>query len=233
MKSSKKIAGAALAMGLAAAGVAKAENLVVNGSFETTTLTDKDYFSGKVAGWSGGDHLTFLDFPGTADDPDKYLTVYGPFPYASPDGGNFVEADGAPSYHGAFYQTISGLTVGKTYELTFYQAAGQQTGFKGPTTEQWQVSFGDQTKLSDQFSLPEGGVGPWQAQKMYFTASSASQVLTFLAEGTPDGQPPIAFLDGVVMSDAPEPAAWALMLVGVGAMGAVARRRRAAGPAAA
>ena len=203
MRLSTKIAGAALAMGLAAGGVAKATNLVVNGSFESTSLTDKDYFSGHVDGWSGGDNLTFLDFPGTADDPDKYLTVYGPFPATSPDGGNFVEADGAPSYHGALYQTISGLTAGRTYELTFFQAAGQQTGFKGPTTEQWQVSFGDQTQLSDQFSLPEGGVGLWQGQKMYFKANSATQVLTFLAEGTPDGQPPIAFLDGVSMQAGP------------------------------
>ena len=220
-------------MGLAAGGVAKAENLVVNGSFESTTLADKGYFAGQVAGWSGGDNLTFLDYPGTADDPSKYLTVYGPFPATSPDGGNFVEADGDPSYSGAIYQTITGLTAGKTYEVSFYQAAGQQAGFTGPTTEQWQVSLGDQTQLSKLYSLPQGAVGPWELQRMLFTANSSSEVLTFLAEGTPGGAPPISFLDGVWMG-VPEPADWVLMLLGVAGLGAAARasrKRRAPIPA--
>lgn len=202
-------------------------NLVANGSFESTTATDKTYFNGQVAGWSGGTNLTFIDFPGTADDPSKYLTVYGPFPATSPDGGNFVEADGDPNYSGAIYQTIDGLTVGQQYKLSFYQAAGQQLNFTGPTTEQWQVSFGSETYLSSLYSLPQGGVGPWQAQTMTFTATATSQVLTFLAKGTPGGAPPISFLDGVSMSAVPEPASWGLMIVGFGAMGGAMRRRRA------
>jgi hypothetical protein len=205
-----------------------AANLVTNGSFESTTLMDKGSFFGNVAGWSGGTNLTFLDFPGTADDLNKYLAVYGPFPATSPDGGNFVEGDGDPNYSGAIYQTITGLTVGDKYQVSFYQAAGQQAGFTGPTTEQWAVSLGGTTQLSSLFSLAQGGVGPWEKQTMTFTADGTSDVLTFLAEGTPGGAPPISFLDGVTLNAVPEPGAWALMMLGVTGLGATMRRRRVA-----
>ncbi len=202
-----------------------ATNLVVNGSFDADTTASKIQFENHVTGWTGGANLTYLAPPGTADD-GSYLSVYGPFPTTSPDGGNFVLADGDPNYSGVISQTISGLIIGKSYVVNFYQAAGQQLGFTGPTTEQWQVSFGSSSQLSSLFSLPEAGVGPWQAQSMTFTASAVSQVLSFLAVGTPNGAPPISFLDGVSLTAAvPEPATWGLMLVGFGAVGITARRR--------
>ncbi len=212
---------------------AHATQYITNGSFEATSLTAKGSFATKgvsnVTGWSGGGGLTFLDFPGTADN-GSYLSVYGPFPSTSPNGGKFVEADGDPSYRGAITQTINGLTPGQRYTLTFDQAAGQQAGFKGPTTERWQVSLGANTQLSSQFSLLQGGVGPWQQQTMVFQASAASQVLSFLASGTPNGAPPISFLDGVsLMETVPEPVT--LSLLGVGLAGTLVFRHRAKRPA--
>jgi hypothetical protein len=216
------IAAATLA---AAATAASAGNLVTNGSFDSS-VASKSNFQGNVAGWSGGAELTFIATPSSADDPAQYLTVYGPFPATSPNGGDFVEADGDPSYSSAIYQTITGLQVGKTYEVGFYQAAGQQAGFTGPTTERWAVSLGAQTDDSSLFSLAQGGVGLWQKQVLDFTATSTSEVLSFLAVGTPGGAPPISFLDGVTLG-VPEPAPWALMILGVGLVGGLARRRRA------
>lgn len=210
---------------LLGAGSASAANLVVNGSFDANTITTKTYFAGNVSGWTGGGGLTFLAPPGSADDLGQYLAVYGPFPATSPDGGNFILADGDPSYSGAFSQTISGLAVGKTYSVDFYQAAGQQAGFTGPTTEQWSVTFGGVTQLSSLYSLPQGGVGPWQSQHLSFIANATSQVLTFLAVGTPGGAPPISFLDGVSLTAVPEPATWGLMIAGFGMVGVAARRR--------
>jgi hypothetical protein len=203
---------------------ALATNLVTNGSFETVSVPGKDYFQGNVSGWTGGSNLTFVDFPGTADD-GSYLSVYGPFPGTSPDGGNFVEGDGDPGYSSAISQTLSGLTIGQKYAVTFYQAAGQQVGFTGPTTEQWQVSLGANSQLSPLFSLAQAGVGGWQKVNMLFTASATSEVLSFLAKGTPGGAPPISFLDGVGVIAAPEPATWGLMILGFGMVGLGMRRR--------
>lgn len=218
------IALAALAATLAIVP-ADAANLVANGSFESTSLAGKGLFVNNVAGWSGGSRLTFLDYPGTADD-GSYLSVYGPFPATSPDGGKFVEADGDPHYSSAIWQTISGLSAGKSYTLSFYQAAGQQLGFTGPTTEQWIVGFGSDTQRSSLYSLPQGGVGPWQLQTMNFVATASSQVLSFLAKGTPNGAPPISFLDGVTLQETAVPEPGTLGLLSAGIVGFVALRRK-------
>jgi PEP-CTERM motif len=55
-----------------------------------------------------------------------------------------VEADGNPSFESGFNYTVTGLTPGQTYTLSFYQAASQQTGFGNGlnTTEQWIVALG-------------------------------------------------------------------------------------------
>lgn len=219
-----KFAAMALAAAAGFATSAMAANLVVNGSFDATPHTDKVNFLNNVTGWTGGANLTFLAGPGTAAN-GSYLSVYAPFPSVSPDGGNFVLADGDPNYSGAFSQTLGDLTVGHVYTVEFYQAAGQQAGFTGPTTERWSVSFGDETKLSTLITLPQAGFAPWQKQQLSFTATAVSQVLTFLAVGTPGGAPPISFLDGVSVAGVPEPAMWAMMVSGFGLVGFAARRR--------
>lgn len=222
----------ALAAG-AVAPEASAANLVTNGNFSNATSfngTKENLDTAGLSNWTIGtpNRLGFLVAPGQAHSND-YLSVYPGFPTNSPDGGNFVMIDGDPSYSTSISQTITGLVVGQQYLLTFYQAAGQQDTFKGPTTEWWQVTFGSQVQTSDVFSLPQGGTGPWQAQSMTFTASSTSQLLSFLAKGTPNGAPPIAFLDGVSMQAVPEPSSIALAALGlVGVIGGQLRRSRRA-----
>ena len=187
--------------------------LIVNGSFEQTSLSTKGRFLNAVMGWTGGGNLTFLVTPGTATTGE--LPVYAGLPATSPDGGNVIEQDGDPNFNQAFSQSVTGLSAGTTYYLSFYQAAGQQQNYTGPTTERWQVTFGGQTQVSPQYSLPQGGSGAWQSVTMRFVASAVTQTLTFLALGTPNGAPPVAFLDGVSITDVPEPVSVALLSVGL------------------
>jgi hypothetical protein len=159
----------------------------------------------------------------------------------SPNGGNFIAQDGA-FQNGALYQAVSGLTVGYDYFLSFYWAAAQQQGFSGATTEAWNVYWTDAssfaaigtagtTTVSVQtqvVSNPNMGFTPWRLQTYTFQATSTTQTLAFLAQGTPNGTPPFALLDGVLLTVA-EPSSWGLGLVGFVGAGLLTMRRRRAG----
>lgn len=137
-------------------------------------------------------------------------------PGASPLGGNFVAIDGDATYENALQQTLTGLTIGAEYVVSFYQAAAQQSGFNGATTEQWQVSFGSQTKTSALMNTPNHGMVAWNFQSLRFQATAASAVLSFFALGTPSGQPPFVLLDGVdVNLVTPEPGSFVLLGLGL------------------
>lgn len=238
-------------------------NLITNGSFEQTTATNSTLFTNSnVNGWSiahnpEGDY-TFLTFEGQADTNvgDGGFGSFGlwnpggnSIPNSSPDGGNFVVSDGA-FRNGTIYTTVNGLEVGKRYELSFYQAAGQQDGFDGDTKERWQVTLGGSiaygtidlldgstmsnigiltggvTQYSDLMINPSHGFQPWQKQTMTFTATNNSELLGFLALGSPLGQPPFVLLDGVSLTEQlPEPDSIWLWALGALAISVTKRRK--------
>jgi len=219
---------------------AQANSLVTNGSFETVTNGACELGSCTVAtGWSSSGY-NFVYAPGTADTTGSYtpqfngnLTLWGPhngsangLPATSPDGGNYVAADGAFEV-GAITQTIGGLTAGDTYAVSFYWAGAQQSGFSGITTERWDVSLGAQTIDTAIVTDPNHGFTGWQYSTLDFTATSGSEVLSFLAIGTPNGEPPFSLLDGVSMNVVtPEPATLPLLLTGLmGGLGALRSRK--------
>ena len=225
-------------LGLASA--VQAGNLVTNGdflSYSGTTIAagDKGQLSDHVpTGWSISNTVQYsaLDTPGSATSSTGGYAVYGPFADpAAPYTGNFIQMDGDSRYGKALSQTINELTVGHQYTLTFQQAAGQQTNHDGATTEKWSVSFGSDTQDSSLYSLDSHGVGAWESQSMTFTATSVSEVLSFLAVGTPNGVPPTVFLADVNLSDStqsavPEPSSVVSLMIGVaGVAGSYLRRR--------
>lgn len=145
-------------------------------------------------------------------------------PGASPDGGNFVAIDGLTDFSTPLTQTINGLVAGMQYTVSFYQAAAQQRGFDGATTERWRVQFGSQSQLSTLMNNANHGAVPWMGQSMTFTATSSSQLLSFIAVGTPSGLPPFVLLDGVsVEAQTPEPATFGL--IGAALLGLPVLRR--------
>ena len=65
---------------------------------------------------------------------------------------------------------------------------------------------------------------PVQADGLTFTATAAQEVLSFLSQGTPSGDPPIALLTDVSITKVPEPGT--LTVLGAGLAGLMAVRRR-------
>lgn len=223
------LAGAAITTLLLAGTTAHANtiNLVQNGNFSqnsgpgqlnaNTTVTD--WTSNYVKGKSG---YNFLYVPGKANPKNSGGGSVGLYTVkAGPTGGNFIAAD-ADYETGAISQTIAGLTVGKTYDLSFNWAAAQQTGFYGPTKQEWKVTFGSQTQDTPVYDLPgEVKNGPtvknfsgWMPDSMVFTATSNSEVLSFLASGSPQ-VPPFTLLANVSLTATPEPGTLPLLLTGL------------------
>jgi len=132
---------------------------IVNGSFETVSLADSFSINrdGTVTGWSvspapeGNRILNCLvylnDSTSLCGNAFSGSLGFWVNPGASPAGGNYVAIDGDANYSRTLTQTIRGLTVGKQYSIGLYQAAAQQSGFSGATTEQWQVLLGDESHL--------------------------------------------------------------------------------------
>jgi hypothetical protein len=226
---------------------------VTNLTFNVLThpLTqNKDFFNtvGPV-GWSvgtagAGGSLTYVGvqgsegFTGSGGNIYPVYTTPG-FSVTVPPGTNFFQADGNPEYENTIFQSISGLTAGTTYDLQFQQAAGQQVGFNGDTTEQWKVFLGvggigvdcstnpctvtgTANNLEEDSPLmnnPSDMNTNWNSVNMSFTPTAAdlgpggTAILTFLAwgdNGSTTNLPPTVFLEGVNTRPVPEPASLAL-----------------------
>lgn len=231
---------AALAMA-AVITPAHATELVQNGGFESLTNPGLGSAgigttgSQNVTGWTSTGY-DFVFTPGTADTTGASgsgLKLWGPnnggsannHLAASPDGGNFVAMDGAYEV-GPLSQTLNGLTPGQKYTVSFYWAGAQQSGYNGATTEQFKVSFGSQTQSTAVLDNENHGFTGWQQENFTFTADGTSDVLSFLAVGTPNGEPPFSLLDGVsVVASTPEPSSLALLLTGFAGIGGMVRNR--------
>jgi hypothetical protein len=225
--------GLALALTAAAAiSSASASQLVTNGGFESSQYSNSTVLFGPNAiatNWtSNGDWIIFCSASGIAcDDSRTYGYLSGPVS-ASPQGGNFVGIDGTPGFDGSISQTITGLTAGKSYTLSFYMATAQECCLTDPTTETVTATLGNETFTTPTVSTSGGGVTPWKLYSTTFTYTGGGDILSFVNAGT--GTPPYALLDGVSLTGGgvPEPGAWAMMLAGFAGLGLLARARRKA-----
>jgi hypothetical protein len=229
-------------MMLCGLGTAAHANLVVNGGFESTLIQASSEFgtrypSQQVTGWTtSGYNMLFqsgtADTTGAIEEYECCLTLWGPgngvangLTASSPDGGNFIAADGSYLV-GAISQVIYGLTPGVRTDVSFDWAVGQQYGSGGDFTEMWVVSLGNETHATAGYNNPSRGFSGWMHETIAFTPNSATETLSFLAAGTPGGQPPFSLLDGVSVTPTPEPGFWGMGVAGAGALMVCARRRR-------
>jgi hypothetical protein len=233
------------------AKAAQADELVTNGSFEENAGSSCSVgSSGCATDWgSTGYNFLFINATSAQTTPVDTVALWGPLSGSangfgpSPDGGAFLGLDGDFD-SGPVTQTISGLTAGDTYAVSFYWAASQQSGFTGPTIQAMNVCLGTSaesyidtgtqplsgaTNASSNIScsgsgastalidLPSQGFSGWQSETFDLTANSTSDVLSFLAYGNIQ-VPPFALLDGVSMSQVtttPEPGTLPLLFTGL------------------
>ena len=170
-----------------------------------------------------------------ANDSSKTINLWSSSFVPTPAGSQFLGAD-STYYPDSVNQDITGLTVGKTYTVSFLWGGAQQSGFTGDTTDKWSVSLGSETHATDSISVPSKGFTGWLDVSMNFTATSAEETLSFLASGTcalggcgpfESGSPPFALLDDVSLTaSVPEPSTWAMMALGFAGLGYAGYRRR-------
>jgi hypothetical protein len=227
--------------------LAHASSIVVtNGSFENLLEPGvSSEFGGlfpsqQVIGWTTSGY-NYVFTPGTADSSGavgQFSTeqLWGPgdgsdngLPATSPDGGNYLALDGAFNV-GAISQMITGLTPGAAVDVTFYFAGAQQQGFTGLNTEQLEVSLGAANQFTPVVNNASHGFTGWEQYTFTYTPTSSSELLSFLAIGTPSGQPPMSLLDGISVTpestpSVPEPGSLALLMTGFAGIGGMVRMR--------
>lgn len=193
----KVLAGTALA--LAAIG-SQAQNLVQNGSFEDNVQSSGTWaIYSSLSGWAGLPNIELRN------------NVAG----AAQDGKNFVELD--TNNNSGMKQTILGTGL---VELSFWYSARPNTG----ATNNLSVSFG--SFVAEVLNGVSNVTGSHVWQK-YTTVvdmgNTGSMDLFFRATGPNDSYG--GSLDNISVTAVPEPETLALMLAGLGLVGAVARRR--------
>jgi hypothetical protein len=243
------VAGLAFA---ASGALASPLNLLKNGGFEDVVKTGTQAeqrgqidYNVALPGWTSmagnviGYNFVFEAY--TADSygsPGQlgYLSIWGPanpgptsdngLPPYSPAGGNFVGIEAGDYANAPLQQTVSGLAVGTRYELSFYSGVAQQFLYDGASSVVLNVSFGVTTQSVGPVHNASHGFSGWAAHTLGFTATSSTQVLSFLAAGTPTGVPPFVVLDAISVTEVPEPASLGLVAAGLIAAGFLLRRRR-------
>jgi hypothetical protein len=226
-------------------------NLVSNGGFETTTgngsgtishpffsneLSNGSYSGAGVTGWTnatGAYNMLYVQGDNSANDSSgpNDLALKN-FPGPSANGGNFLALD-ADFNSGSISQTINGLTSGDTYTLSLDIATGQQVGYNpSDWTETLTASLGGSSHV---FTLSNPTDDNWAVVSTTFTASSSSELLSFLAGGVSvnGNLPAFVLLDGLSLNDttpsSPTPEPSSLMLLGTGLAGIAGVVRRKLG----
>ncbi|WP_422106246.1 hypothetical protein [Winogradskyella sp.] len=96
----------------------------------------------------------------------------------SPDGGVYAGAIWTANSQESFFATITNLTVGENYTITFYQAPATNKTQEIPTSLRWKVTFGSQTQFSPDRFIED--IPQWTQVNLSFVANNPTQELSFV-----------------------------------------------------
>jgi hypothetical protein len=207
------------AIAVVTGGAASAKVTVLDGNFEAPLLAPGAYEYGVQNGAQHSSNGVDAKAKGATFGNGAGVQANGSaWGFAdAPDGGSqtgFLQSydDQTP---GKITLKVTGLTPGKTYDISFFDADRPGYG-----VDPVKVSF-DGDKLGKY--TPENT--SWnEVTTELFKATSTSGTITFRVKKNA-GDADIG-IDDVSVNAVPEPAAWALMMVGVGGAGAALRRSR-------
>lgn len=200
---------------LAGTGSAHATSLLTNGSFEAPNIVATNNYvlfgtgSTAITGWTVVGDDTQLT-------PDTYLGLL------ASDGRQWIDLTGINGYDKGVRSDAVTTMTGQSYNLTF--ALGNYVPF-GTSS----LSVMINSSLFSIFTNLVNGVGPmdWENKSLTWVADATSAQITFrgVANGALSNDAAIG-LDNVGFAPVPEPATYALMLAGLGAVGVAVRRQK-------
>lgn len=191
------------------AGAASAAS-IVNGGFEIGA--DPGVFTTVGV---GGTNITGWDVTaGTVDYIGTYWQGQGT------GGGRSVDLAGVSL--GTLSQTFT-TVLGQSYAVTYWVSKNPDGG---AATRTGSISAGANNGTFSYSAATTLGNMNWAQQTFVFTATGTSTTLSFAADASAD----CCFgpaLDSVSIAAVPEPATWALVILGFGAVGGALRRKAA------
>ena len=210
-------AAAAAGVGLlSACAGAQAANLIQNGSFESPIVG-----AGGYAIVGAGNSFTGWDVVGVGNVAPISGTFSGfGATLNAQDGAQWIDMTGATTTGAGIQQSVS-TAPGQVYRLSFW--VGNIAS--GGSTSKIDVKVDGATLFSATNSTLTPGAFVWERFSTTFTATGSTTTLAFF-NGDPSGDDNNG-LDNISLAAAvPEPATWALMILGFGGAGAVVRSRR-------
>ena len=185
-------------------------DLIVNGSFELPNVDGGFgiFPNGAVPGWTSNNNETEIDNSNIAVNMPNYD---GPSQNLELNGNIFDTIS----------QTVSGLTIGRQYLLTFAYGNRPGSGF-----EKAFVDFGGVQVASD--SSTTTAPGTWTPHSVIVTATATTEVLSFVPDSTLGQFGNLGNeIDDVTLNAVPEPRAIGLLPLTIILSCLIARRRRA------